>query len=365
MSNRSARLRFMQKKIKIACLLQMFGIGGMPKWLYTLAGALANEFDFTFIATHSKVVMPEYREVAHVVTLPFNKWILAAYLWYGRYDIVQVANLRLYTEAALLAKVPVVIERVDGLRRGTALQDKSGLHAVIASTKGIVPQLEKMIQPEKIHLIYNGADLNKIDLVAPQRFGFDEEDIIVGRTSRLAGGKNISLLIRAVIEIRKHINYKHVRLVICGGDTRQPGAVPMIELLKEEARLLGKSVVFTGEVFETASITKGYDIATCTSRPHNEGIPNSLIEAMAAGKPVVASAVDDVPELIEDGHTGLLFSDDNCEELVDRLKRLIDEKAMRVQMGMAGRKKVEEYFDLKDQSRKYADLYHMLLARWK
>jgi glycosyltransferase involved in cell wall biosynthesis len=341
----------------------MFGIGGMPKWLYHLAGELRKDFDFIFIATHSKTVVPEYRNVAKVVALPLNRAVLATYLFTQRIDIAQVANLRLYADAARLARVPVIIERVDGLRSGAALGRKDGLDAVIASTKGIVPELKKLIAAEKIYMIYNGVDIKSYEQATPQRFGFQDEDVIIGRTSRLSGGKNIPLLIRAVVGLRNESKYKHVRLVICGGDTTQPGAAPMLEILKKEAQELGNSMVFTGETLNTETITAGYDIATCTSRPNNEGIPNSLIEAMAAGKPVVASAVDDIPELVQDGSTGLLFPSDNLAELAKALKSLIDDKALRQEMGAKAKKRISSDFDIKTQSSKYAKLYMSLLER--
>ncbi len=350
-------------KPRVAYLLQMFGIGGMPKWLYHLAGQLRSEFEFTFIATHSRYVIPEYRDVARVVVLPFNKWALAAYLFANRIDIAQVANLRTYVDAARLARVPVIIERVDGMRRGAALGAKDGLDAVIASTNGIVPELKKLTSPEKIKLIYNGVDLKSYAHASPERFGFGEQDVIIGRTSRLSGGKNISLLIQAVIELRKEKKYSHVRLVICGGDTTQPGAAPMLETLRREAGPLGENVVFTGEVLNTVAITCGYDIATCTSRPNNEGIPNSLIEAMAAGKPVVASEVDDIPELVEDRRTGLLFPSDDLAQLGQTLKKLVDDEGLRKQMGATGKKRVAADFDLEKQTRKYAQLYAELLTQ--
>ena len=353
----------MKRKPRIAYLLQMFGIGGMPKWLYNLAGELQAEFEFTFIATHSSYVREEYRQVARLATLPFNKWVLAAYLKARRIDLAQVANLHRYTKAARLARVPVVIERTDGLRSGAALNSKEGLDLVVASTRGVVPHLEPLIAPEKIRVIYNGINVEAFEGVKPQRFGFGGDDVVIGRTSRLAGGKNISLLIQALIELRKDANYRHVRLVVCGGDNTQRGAQPMLATLKAEAAPLAESVMFTGEVFDTRAITLGYDIATCTSRPHNEGIPNSLIEAMGAAVPVVATAVDDIPELVADGESGLLVPSDDVAELAKALKRLIDDETLRRRMGAAGKARVEADFSLPIQARKYADLYWELLKQ--
>ena len=348
-------------KPRIAYILQMFGIGGMPKWLYNLAHYLQGEFDFYFIATHSDCVVPQYREVARVSKLPFRRGVLQVYLMWHHIDLVQIANLRLYADAALAARVPVVIERTDGLRNGAALNPKGGLDAVIASTQGTVAALARLIDRSRIHVIYNGVDIDHFAHASPQRFGFSPNDIVIGRVSRLGRGKNISLLIRAVIQIRQDPAYQHVRLVICGGDTTQHGAEPMMAELRREAALLGESVVFTEEVFDPAPIAQGFDIATCTSRPNNEGIPNSLLEAMAAGKSVLATAVDDIPELVADGHNGLLVRSDDLHELVRALKALIDSKSLRRRLGTAGRERVCRDFHLEKQISKYAALYHRLI----
>lgn len=350
-------------KARIAYLLQMFGIGGMPKWLYRLAGELRDEFEFHFIATHSDYVLPEYRQVARVAVLPFRKLPLAWHLLSQRIDLAQIANLRLYADAARLAGVPSIIERVDGMRGGAALGRKDGLDAVIASTRGMAQHLKGMLPAEKIHTIYNGVDLAAVDAAPVERFGLGPDKLIIGRTSRLGGGKNISLLIAAVKQLRRHSRYAHVHLVICGGDTTQPGAVPMLAQLRAEAEPLGDAVIFMGEVADPMPITKGFDIATCTSLPNNEGIPNSLIEAMAAGKPVVASAVDDIPELVQDGKTGLLFESNNLERLTAALARLIDDPSLRAQYGAAGRQRVENEFDLARQAELYRQLYRSLLER--
>ncbi len=357
----------MSRKPRIAFLLQMFGVGGMPQWLYRLAASLRDEFDFYFIATHSDYILPEYRAVAHTAHLPPSKWRLAAWLARHQIDLVQFANLRLYADAARLAGVPAIVERTDGLRNGAALGPKHGLAAVVASTQGTIPHIARLIDRQKIHLIYNGIDHAHYQQATPERFGFAPEDVLIGRTSRLAGGKNISLLIQAVLRLRAEPRHEHVRLVICGGDNTERGAPPMLAALQAEAAPLGASVVFTGEVADPAAITAGYDIATCTSRPENEGIPNSLLEGMAAGKPLVATAVGDIPEILTEGDNGLLVPSDDLPALTEALARLIADPALRQQMGAAGQARIARDFDLAAQAEKYAALYRQLLAehgRW-
>lgn len=146
------------------------------------------------------------------------------HLFLNRIDIAQVANLRLYTDEALLVRVPVIAERTDRLWVGAALNSKAGFDAVISSLEGIVPHLENLIKLKRIHVIRNGSDVASYQVGEKERFGFGPEDVIIGSTSRLAGGKNILILIRAIIELRKEKAYQHIRLVICGGDTAQEGA---------------------------------------------------------------------------------------------------------------------------------------------
>ncbi|TAK12692.1 MAG: glycosyltransferase [Anaerolineae bacterium] len=355
------------RKPRIAYILQMFGVGGMPQWLLRLATTLQNEFDIYFIATHSDVFLPSAAEVARLVHLPPEKWRLAATLARQRIDLVQMANLRLYADAAILAGVPVVIERTDGLRNGAALGPKHGLDAVVASTRGTVEPIAGLIPRHKIHVIYNGIDLEHYRQAAPQRFGFGAEDVIIGRTSRLARGKNLSLLIRAVTRLRQVSRFNHVRLVICGGDTTQPDAEPMLAELQAEAAPLGDSAVFAGEVADPAGITAGYDIVTCTSKPENEGIPNSLLEGMAASKPLVSTAVGDIPEILTDGENGFLVPSDDEAALAEALARLVEDADLRRRMGRAGQALIAREFDLATQAEKYAALYRRLLeehGRW-
>jgi glycosyltransferase involved in cell wall biosynthesis len=220
-----------------------------------------------------------------------------------------------------------------------------------------------LIERQKIHLIYNGIDVNNFSSVVPQRFGFGPDDIIIGRVSRLTGGKNIPLLIQAVAEIRKDPKYRHVRLVICGGDTTQPNSIPRLANLKRQAEPLGESVIFTGEVHDPTAIICGFDIATCTSKADNEGIPNSLIEAMAAAKPVVSTQVGDIAELVDDGRSGILVPDDDVKALVVALKKMIDDPGLRRQYGLAGQARVRQDFNLETQVAKYAALYESLFEQ--
>lgn len=93
-----------------------------------------------------------------------------------------------------------------------------------------------------------------------------------------------------------------------------------------------------------------------------ENCPMSVLEAMAHGKPVVASRIGGIPELVTDGDTGLLFEPGNVAELIDCLTRLMGDPALRQRMGDAARKRVEENFSLARHNAGLMALYEGLLA---
>jgi glycosyltransferase involved in cell wall biosynthesis len=83
----------------------------------------------------------------------------------------------------------------------------------------------------------------------------------------------------------------------------------------------------------------------------------ALMEAMAQGLPVVSTAISGIPELIEDGVSGLLVPEKDEVRLAEELKRLIRDKELRVSLGRGARKRVEDQFDLSANVEKLAALY--------
>jgi glycosyltransferase involved in cell wall biosynthesis len=88
-----------------------------------------------------------------------------------------------------------------------------------------------------------------------------------------------------------------------------------------------------------------------------DGIPNVMVEAMAAGLPVVSTAVSGIPELVEDGRTGLLVGPDDPEALADAVWRLAEDPPLADRLAEAGRATVAERFDGDVLTRALADLF--------
>jgi glycosyltransferase involved in cell wall biosynthesis len=114
--------------------------------------------------------------------------------------------------------------------------------------------------------------------------------------------------------------------------------------LQNSVRLLGgRSQAQVAEMYQ------GADVAALTSAPNKnsrEGIPVSLMEAMAAGLPVVASAISGIPELVDPGKTGFLTAPRDVPAIADALEALARNRNLRRRMGNAGRAKINSRFNL-------------------
>lgn len=341
---------------RIAYVLQDFSIGGVQTGIYNVVNLLQDEFEFHFIASHVPYIHPRFKALGHTSHIP-QPWDLVKYLRTNQIDLAQIQNVPYYTDCVIASRVPTIVERISMDR--SASNSKHGVDWVIASSHGTIPLIEKTIDPTRITVIYNGTDLTKFRSLNPNRMGFSPDDVVIGRVSRIGSGKNLQMLLRAMDKIRlRHLNAK---LVVVGDRTRRNEQKDMWPELKALAEPLGPNVVFTGEVDQPFNIMAGFDIATCVSSSGNEGIPNSLIEAMALGTPVVSTNVGQIDELVEQDINGLLVPNEDLESLTDALERLVVDPELRAKLGEAGHKKVAKHFNIETQARQYAELYYNLL----
>jgi glycosyltransferase involved in cell wall biosynthesis len=133
--------------------------------------------------------------------------------------------------------------------------------------------------------------------------------------------------------------------------------------LESRARLLGvsKSTRFIGRTSDVPAVLAAADAFVLPS--HTEALPTVVIEAMAAGLPVVATSVGGVPELVDHGVTGILVPAHAPERLADAVARVIDSPRQAEAMGIAARRTALERFGIERQAARLADEYRVLVAR--
>jgi glycosyltransferase involved in cell wall biosynthesis len=199
--------------------------------------------------------------------------------------------------------------------------------------------------PERSIVIHTGID------VASRRQARPAEGVpVIVSVGRLRPPKDAMTLLRALALVRG--NYK----------ARVVGDGPELQAAEEERRRLGlvEIVDVPGERDDIEAILASSHIFALSSR--SEALPVSVLEAMAAGLPVVASRVGGIPELVVDGESGLLVPAGDPHALAEALQRLIDDPSLRARLGAAGRARVEKRFRLESFLEAHLDLYRRELA---
>jgi len=182
--------------------------------------------------------------------------------------------------------------------------------------------------------------------------GVAAEVPLVGAVGRLAAVKHLDLLVRAVADPR--LDGVHLALVGDGSDRARLAAL---------AAALGipDRVHFTGLRSDIPDVLADLDVVALTSR--NEGTPMSLIEALAAARPVVATDVGGVRTVVRDGLTGHLVAADDVAALVAGLGRVLGDRGAAAAMARAGRDDVTARFGLDAMVATMTALYDDLLSR--
>jgi glycosyltransferase involved in cell wall biosynthesis len=169
---------------------------------------------------------------------------------------------------------------------------------------------------------------------------------------RLRAPKDFLTLVRAVSQLEPGA----VRLRIAGDGPDRPQLVAEIERLglADVIELLGTS----GDIGALLGAADVFVLASAS-----EGLPMSVLEAMAAGTPVVASQVGGMPELVNDGETGVLVPPGDPAALAAALARLAADPALRGRFGAAGRRRAEAEFSLAGFHAQHLAVYRAALER--
>jgi len=210
---------------------------------------------------------------------------------------------------------------------------------------------------DRLTVIHCGVDLTNL----PFRSDAGEEDLIVA-VGRLDPIKGFDVLLDALGELKRRgrrlrcqlVGEGPLRRTLQAGIDRQ-GLSKQVELLGARPQAVVRELLARATIFTLPS-----QIAPSGDR---DGIPVSLMEAMAAGAPVVSTRVSGIPELIEDEREGLLVPPGDSQALADALARLLDDVTLRRRLAVAARVKIVREFDAAGQASKLLELFAHARAR--
>ncbi len=370
-------------KKRVIQFIGSFHQGGSERQAVSLTRLLKNEGSFdVFVATLNKEgvllgeiddAIPEF-PLTSFYNLNFIRQLLrcATYLRENKIDIVHTHDF--YTNvfgmtAATLAGVGVRIaskRETNGMRSNA--QNLVEMFA-FARAKGIVVNSTAVrehlagssIPSEKIHIIYNGIDLagfNVIDAdtsTVRARFGLSARENIrfVTMVANLRHEvKNIPMFLRAAKQVME--TQPNVHFVIAGEGELESE-------LRDLAKRLGvaEKIHFIGRCDDVPALLSISSVCVLTSTA--EGFSNSILEYMAARKPVVATNVGGAAEAIIDGETGFLVASDDDTAMAERLIELLEDGEKASKFGTEGQRIANEKFSQQTQLSKTIELYNSLL----
>ena len=288
---------------------------------------------------------------------------LTCFLKKNAYHIVHTHNSKagfIGRLAARLAKIPVVIHTVHGFAfhdqephwRQALFRNLERVASKWCDKEIFISQplidwalKEKIIGLDKAVKIYSGIDLNQFQPLSEDRknevrkeWGIGEDDTVIGIVSKLWEGKGHTILIDAFKQVKQDI--RNSRLVIVGEGYLYDKLVNQVKILGIE-----DSVLFTGFQMDVSELIGIFDVAVLPS--FFEGMGRVILEAMAMEKPVVASRVGGIPDLVDDTVTGYLTLPGNVKELAEALKKIVTDRDLAQKMGKEARKRTTLQFSSK------------------
>jgi len=228
-----------------------------------------------------------------------------------------------------------------------------------AASKEMVIKAEG-IPASRIDVVYNGVDTaifgqkhERAEVRSELNIPADATVLgIVGRLSEEKGG--VDILIRAVARLSK--TNPNLRLLVVGDGPLRSS----LEALAVRSAPSG-TFIFTGTRNDVAQLLSAMDLFVLPSL--NEALPIVVLEAMAAGLPVIATRVGGVPEIVDHEKTGLLVQPGSEDALHSALDRLISDPDLRAQLAQAGRVRVAADFTIERMVKRIEALYEELLTK--
>jgi len=371
------------KKIHVMQVLHTLEIGGAEKLAYDIAKKFDPSFKFSFFCLDNLGYLSDVIRKEGGNTYCFGRkegWDFslikkfASLLTENEVDIVHAHQYTPYFYSVIASvfskrKTKVIFtehgrHQPDKVRPKRVVFNKifqcftSRFTGVAKFSKDSLVEFEK-IPASKIDVIYNGIDLENF----PKHFSkpgvrkklnFNIDDKLIGIIARLDPIKDHNSLITAVSLIKD--KFKNCKLLIVGdGPTRD-------ELEKQTDSLnLRNNVIFLGMRTDVPELLMALDVFVLPSIMEATSV--TLLEAMSASLPVIATKVGGNKEIVIDGSTGILVEPHTPEQIAGTLTKLLEDTPYAKNMGLAGRLRIEQHFTFQKMIDQYKNLYLEILKK--
>jgi glycosyltransferase involved in cell wall biosynthesis len=341
-------------EIEIACLrrdgplLQILR-PEMPVHLYPPSGSFYNRHSLLSQFRFAKDIRKRRIDIVHT------------YGWYP--NVFAIPPARLAWRPKIIASIRdagayLTRSKIRALKVACSLAD-----AVIAnSVAGRDWLLAQGMKEDKVEVIRNGVAVPRQPSAkragVRREFGIPDDVPLCACIGRVVSGKGIDFYLHAARILADQ--GREVRFLMIGAISVEANYRSEMEVLARRLNLEDR-VIFTGQRQDVGQILREVDIVVHPSL--TEGLSNVILEAMAAGLPVVATRVGGNPELVLDGRTGLLVSPENAAETAAAIVRLLDNPGMARAFGETGRQRIIQEFSIERMLRQTQELYLRLCRR--
>jgi glycosyltransferase involved in cell wall biosynthesis len=354
--------------MRIAQLLNSLDIGGAERMVVDLARSLqqrGHSLQIVCLRNSGELSRPLAEAGIEVVALNKNDGFspsallrLAQLLKQTRTDVVHTHNPLVHHYGAVagrMAGVPVIVNTLHGISNFNGSSRTSSIYKLVSPlTDAVVSVCQTAhefferrtgIPARKLAIIYNGIPVERFLTAEPRR---RREEFVFGTVGRLVPVKDQATLLRAFQKIHHHG---------CSLDILGDG--PLQADLRRLASDLGiaDSVRFCGSSLDTPSFMKRIDTFVLSSV--SEGLPLTILEALASGLPVVATSVGGIPEIINAAECGWLCPPSQPDMLSQSLLAALQSND-RTEMGLRGQSYVTETYSLTTMAREYECLFENL-----
>ncbi len=351
-----------KKKLRILRTITWLPVGGIERRIAMVLPKLkerGHHVELVCLREYGALAEEIKREGINVYLIPLKSRLhpgglkkLAHHIKEGHFDIIHSHMYRSNVPTTISAKIAgfkgVLLSQVHNIdtweTRRQVLMDRllsalrDGIIAVSDEVRRDVLETLK-ISPDKCYVIYNGVDIETfMNANAPEglreALGVRQEDFVIVMVARLVEQKNHDIVIEALEDIVKE--NPRIKMLFVGEGKRR---TELEEKVREKN--LGPHVIFTGKRDDVQNILKIAHVSVLPS--FKEGFSNAIVEAMAAGKPVIASDVGGNPEAVIDGKTGFIVSPNDKEKLIACIKKLQDDPDLLKQMGEAAQARARKF----------------------